>query len=212
MATIDLAAQPRTVLGKYVKKMRREGIIPANIYGQHLASVPIQAPALELRKVLRAAGHTGLVRITIDGAGPGITTVIRGVRKESMTGKLVHVDFQSVSMTEKMTVRVPIVLTGVAPVAELNGQIFQALEGVDVECLPGDIPQHFEVDVSGMDASDSQIHVRDLALAGNVTLLTDGDVVIAAVRMPSVEEPEEGEEAAETGAAPAATEEAGAAE
>src|SRR4051794_32307783 len=99
MATIDLQADMRSVIGKKVKQLRRAGVVPANIYGNHADSMAIQVPAVELRRVVRAAGHTGLVRIVLQG-GP-VTTVVRHVQKESMTGNLVHVDFQAVALNEK---------------------------------------------------------------------------------------------------------------
>lgn len=216
MATIDLAAQPRTIIGKKVKQLRREGVVPANIYGRHADSVAIQVPAVELRHVLRAAGHTGLVRIALDGDRAPVTTLVRQIRRESMTGNLIHVDFQRVSMTEKMTVTVPVLLVGRAPITDEGAIVVQSRDAVDVECLPGDIPQHFEVDISGVASTDAVLHVRDIAVPENVTMLTDGDIVLVGVSMSAAEEAEEaveeaGEEPVEA-EAEAQTEEAAAPE
>ncbi|HZU75332.1 MAG TPA: 50S ribosomal protein L25 [Dehalococcoidia bacterium] len=210
MATIDLTAERRTVLGKKVKQLRRSGVVPANIYGHHVESTPIQAPAHELRRVLRAAGHTNLVRISLAGAAPA-TTIVRHVSRAATTGELVHVDFQAVSMTETMTVRVPVLLVGHAPITDADGMVVPVLDGIEIECLPGDIPQHFELDVSGMDSSTAVLHVRDVALPENVTLLSDPDLVLASVTMASTEEAAEAIE--EAGAEPVeVSEEAPAAE
>ena len=193
MATIDLSARPRTVLGKKVKRLRREGIVPANIYGHNVTSTAIEAPHLELRRVIRSAGHTGLVRINLDGERAPRTTVIRSIQRKFTTGDVIHVDFQEVSLTEKMTVRVPVMLIGTAPVSDLGGLVVQILDHVEVECLPGDIPSHFEADISGMIEMTSQVQARDLPLPENVTLLSDDTLLIASVTVETQEEEEEPE-------------------
>jgi len=193
MATIDLSARPRTVLGKKVKRLRREGIVPANIYGHNVTSTAIEAPHLELRRVIRSAGHTGLVRINLDGERAPRTTVIRSIQRKFTTGDVIHVDFQEVSLTEKMTVRVPVMLIGTAPVSDLGGLVVQILDHVEVECLPGDIPSHFEADISGMIEMTSQVQARDLPLPDNVTLLSDETLLIASVTIETQEEEEEAE-------------------
>jgi large subunit ribosomal protein L25 len=195
MASIDLSARPRTTLGKKVKQLRRRGIVPANIYGRNQESVAVEAPAVELKRIVRAAGHTGLVVVNLDGEATPRTVVVRGIQRAAMTGELVHVDFQQVSMTVRMSVRVPITLTGTAPVSADGGIIVQALDGLDVECLPGDIPQHIAVDISDMASTDAQIHVRDLVLPVSVTLQTDEALLVASVAAGSAE-PEAGAEEA----------------
>lgn len=207
MANTELAAQPRTILGKKVGRLRRSGLVPCNVYGRNQPSTAVQVPERELKHAVRVAGHTGLIAIAIDGEGTPRTTLVREIQRYAMTGELKHVAFQQVSMTEKMTVPVPVVLAGHAPVTDLDGIVVQALDRVDVECLPGDIPQHIEVDISGMIGFDSQVHVRDLPLPGNVTVLTDPDLLVASVTRQVVEE-EEAPAAEEAEAEAAAAEEA----
>lgn len=207
MANTELAAQPRTILGKKVSGLRRQGLVPCNIYGRNQPSLAVQVPERELKRVVRAAGHTGLVAISIDGDGAPRTAVVREIQRYAMTGELKHVAFQQVSLTEKMTVAVPFVLSGHAPVVDLDGIVVQALDQVSVECLPQNIPQHIEVDISGMTGFDSQIHVRDLRLPGNVTVLTDPDLLVASVTRQAAAEEEAAPAAEEAGAeAEAATE------
>ena len=196
MATTDLNVSPRTVLGKKVSRLRREGLVPANIYGRHIESTAISVPAVELRRVLRASGHTGLISIAIAGDSAPRTVLVRDVRREAMTGNMLHVDFQQVSMTVRMTVRVPVVLIGQAPVADIGGVVYPALDSIEVECLPGDIPQHVEVDISGMSTPDAMIHVSDLVVPGDVTILTDPALVLASVTVETGAEEEEAAEAA----------------
>src|SRR5579883_3288320 len=155
MANTELAAQPRTILGKKVGQLRRQGLVPCNVYGRNQASTAVQVSERELKHAVRAAGHTGLVAISIDGEAASRTAVVREIQRFAMTGELKHVAFHQVSMTEKMTVAVPLALTGHAPIVDLDGTVVQALDRVDVECLPGDIPQHVEVDISGMTSFDA---------------------------------------------------------
>jgi large subunit ribosomal protein L25 len=208
MANTELAAQPRTILGKKVGRLRRQGLVPCNIYGRNQPSLAVQVSERELKRVVRAAGHTGLVAISIDGDGAPRTAVVREIQRYAMTGELRHVAFQQVSLTEKMTVAVPLTLAGHAPIADLDGVVVQALDRVEVECLPGDIPQHIEVDISGMTDFDSQIHVRDLPLPGNVAMLADPDLLVASVTRQTAAEEEEAPAAEEAAEAEAAAEEA----
>jgi len=203
MATFDLSARPRTTLGKKVKRLRREGIVPANIYGHNVESTAVEVAVLELRRVIREAGHTALVRINLDGERAPRTVLVRRIQRKATTGMPIHVDFQQVSMTERMTVRVPLRLVGEAPVIDEDPELvlIQNLDGIEVECLPGDIPQHVEADVSKMTAIDAQIHVGDIALPSTVTMLTDPALIVASVSRQSTEaegveeEPEVEEEA-----------------
>ncbi len=199
MASIELSARPRTVLGKKAKLLRLQGIIPANIYGRNIPSTAIEVPQAELRRVIKAAGHTGLVQLSLEGEAAPRNAVIRGIQRKFTTGNVIHVDFQEVSMTRRMTVRVPIVLEGSAPVTDLDGVIVQSVDAIDVECLPGDIPQHIVADISGMTAFDSQIHVHDIKTPAGVTILTDPSILLATVTTASREEEptEEAEEAEE---------------
>src|SRR5581483_11361519 len=156
MATYELHARPRTTLGKKVKAMRRAGLIPANIYGGHVASTAIEAPMLELRRVIREAGRNNLVNIVIEGEAAPRAVLIRKVQRKPTTDALLHVDFQQVSMRERMTVNLPIRFVGVAPIVETGDVlVIEALANVDVECLPGDIPSHLEAALGGLTAFDS---------------------------------------------------------
>jgi large subunit ribosomal protein L25 len=201
MATIELHAQPRTILGKKVKAMRRRGVVPANIYGNHVESTAIEAELLELRRVIREAGRTNIVNIVIAGEAAPRSVVIRKVQRKPTNDAILHVDFQQVSMREMMTLSIHVRLTGVAPIVEIgDGVIVEALSNVEVECLPGDMPQHIEADLSGLDSFDSHIKVGDLRAPRGVTILTDPDLIIASVTRSAASE-SAADEAAEAAAA-----------
>jgi large subunit ribosomal protein L25 len=201
MPNLTLAAQRRTVLGKKVAALRRGGITPANIYGHNVASTAIQADTHDLNLLVRRAGHTSLISVDVEGEREPRSVLVRDLQRKATTGQLIHVDFIQVSMREKLSVTVPIQLTGHAPVLDTtDAMVFQNLDTLAVECLPGDIPQQIEVDVSGLVDTTSSIHVRDLAVPANVTVLTDPDLVVVNVTLRFVEVEEE-EEAAELPAA-----------
>jgi large subunit ribosomal protein L25 len=216
MAEIELQAEPRSILGKNVAKLRRSGITPANIYGHNVASQAIQLSTIDLTHTLRAARGTHLVRLSLTGEQAPRMVLVRQISRKPTNDQLLHVDFYEVSMTEKTTVEIPIVLVGAAPIADSgDGLVIQQIQALTVECLPGDIPDHIEADISSLVDLHSAVHVSDLRLASGVTTSWEPtDVVISVSRKVMAEEEEEAAEAAEGELAEAAapTEEAAAAD
>lgn len=205
MAAITLAAQRRTVLGKKVAGLRRAGMTPANIYGHNVASTAVQVDTHELDRLVRRAGRTALITLSLDGEHEPRNVLVRDLTRRATTGQLLHVDFMQVSMREKLTVSVPLVLTGHAPVLDTtDATLVQSIDTLSVECLPGDIPQQIEVDVSGLTDTTSAIHVRDLVVPANVTVTNDPDTSVVGVTLRAAEAEEEAAAAAEAGEAPAA--------
>lgn len=201
MATLTLATKRRTILGKKVAVLRRAGITPANIYGHNVASTAIEVETHELDRLLRRAGRTALVTLRVDGETDSRAVLVKDVRRLPTTGTLLHVDFIQVSMTETLTVTVPLVFVGEAPVLEtVRAMVNQSLDSVTVECLPNDIPQYIDVDLTTMTDATSVIHVRDLVTPSNVVIINDPDVVVAGISL------QVAEEAAETSGAATAAE------
>ncbi len=211
MARRELVVEPRHVLGKKVRGLRREGVVPGNIYGHNVASLAVQLDGLEFQKALRAMTANEVIDLKVNGERAARPAVIHEVQRDALTGGILHADFYQVSLREKMRASVPIVLVGTSvAAADLGGILLQQLDSLDVEALPLDIPTRIEADVSVLEALDTSIHVRDLPFPANVTVLTDGDVAVASVSAPRITE-EEAEAAAaeeEAAAAPAAEEEA----
>jgi large subunit ribosomal protein L25 len=217
MANSELQVAPRTVLGKKVAQLRRDGKTPANVFGHRIESAAVEADTVELTHLLRGITRNAIINLSVDGEPAPRTVVIRDVTRDAVTGKLLHIDFYQVSMTEKMRADVPVVLVGTSDaVATYGGVLLQTLETVQVEALPNDIPTQFAADVSRLAQLEDALHVRDLDVdTAKVTLHTDLDVVVARVaspRLAAAEEeaaaaPAEGAEAAATpaaGEAPAA--------
>ena len=207
MSTLELRAEPRSIVGKKVRFLRRQGIVPGNVYG-HAASTAIQIASRDVEQTIHRAGRTQLVSLAVAGDEP-TTVLVKAWQRHPYKGDLLHVDFYRVAMTERLRMDVPIRLTGDAPAVKLTGGTpFQAQATLSVECLPADIPEAIEVDISGLSEVDASIFVRDLAAPSGVTILTDGDEMVVKILAPTVE-PEaeaaaEGEAVAEAMAAPAA--------
>lgn len=194
----------RDVLGKKVKKLRREGILPANIYGRDVASAAVQVPYKDFQKIYKETGETGLLYLTLEGKQRPV--LIHNVQLDYITQKPLHADFYQVNLKEKVKTMVPVVITGEAKaVSEKVGTLLQTLNEIEVEALPTELPENFEVDVTHLAAVDDQITVGDLKKADGVEILTDaGQTIVKIAQLvepepePTVEEtaPTEGEEGA----------------
>jgi large subunit ribosomal protein L25 len=201
MADVQLSVDPREVTGKKVKSLRRQGIIPAHLYGRGTDSLALQAPQQAVTHLLRTAGRNAIIDLQIGGEPQARPVVLRSVQRDPVSGELVHLDFFQVSLTEKMKVGVPLVLVGEAPaVSVFGGVLLQSLDHLNIEALPTDVPQHVEIDVSHLDALDSALFVRDLPIPSGVHVLDDPGLVVAKVAAPrlavEVEKAAEEEEAA----------------
>jgi large subunit ribosomal protein L25 len=187
MDQIELEVQPRSVVGKKVKVLRREGLLPCVVYGRTDAK-NIQAPELDAARAIgQASGQ--LITLKVDGEDEGRMVLAR----EVISGQLLHADFLEVDITERIEVSVPLLLVGEPSLVEANEAVLlQALNEVEIECLPTDILQSIEVDVSGLEDFSDAIYVRDLQLPTTVELLTPGDEMVA--RLDTIEEEEEEEE------------------
>jgi large subunit ribosomal protein L25 len=216
MADLALNARPRTTLGKKVKVLRRQGVTPANIYGHNVESLAIEAETVELALLLRRAGRTQLIQVSIDGESSPRRVLVRQTARRATTDELLHVDFFEVSMREKLSVDVPLTIVGEAPAVEqFDAIIVQALDTISVECLPGDIPSNIEVDISTLVDTTSAVHVRDLVAPRGVEILNDPDLPVVTVTAKTAAAAEEEEAAVEEAAevaAEAAAEEAAAEE
>ena len=199
MADLALTARPRTVLGKKVKSLRRGGVTPANVYGHNVPSLAIEVDSIELNQMLRRAGRTALVQVTIEGETTARPVLVREYTRRATNDELLHVDFFQVSMREKLTVVVPLTLVGDAPVVEqFDAIVVAAMDSVSVQCLPAEIPSHIDVDISSLVDPSSNVYVRDLRVPSGVEILADPDLPVASVslKVAEEEEVEEAEEAA----------------
>ena len=201
----DLQVDPRDVTGKKVRSLRRQGIIPAHLYGRSTDSLALQASTPSVTTLLRTAGANAIISLQINGEPEPRPVVLRGVQRHPVTDELLHVDFFQISLTERLRADVPLVLIGEAPAVQVfGGVLLQGLDHISIEALPTEIPSHIDVDVSGLDVLDSAVHVRDLVIPEGAELLTDPDQVAAKVEAPRLVVEEEVAAPTEEAAAEAA--------
>jgi large subunit ribosomal protein L25 len=182
MEEIVLNVQPRTVIGKQVKALRRDGNVPAVLYSRRGEPVVLQANNRELLRVLARAGGSRLVRLNITGAKDAPMALVREVQREPIKGSVLHVDFFGVSMTEAIKVEIPIRYDGVSPAVTRNeGVLIHAMDSVEIECLPGDLIDSVAIDVSTLEKVGDVIRVSDLRVPAAVKLLADSDSTVARV-------------------------------
>ena len=196
----QLAAEIRTVVGKKVRFLRRQGMTPGNIFGHAVDSTAIQLSTREIEHALSHVPRSSLLSLNVQGSKPA-TVMVKAVNRKPTTGELYHVDFYQVSMTEKLRADIPLALVGVAPAADTyDATILQAMDSLHVECLPGDLPPQIAVDLSRLAAIDDAIFVRDLELPHGVVAMVGEDELIVKALAPTIAEElaeEEAEAAAE---------------
>ena len=184
----QLPAQRRVVAGKEVSRLRRQGIVPAVVYGHGEPSESIQVDARRFDELRRRVGRNALVDLRLDESRPR-PVLVHGVQEHPVSRRVVHVDFFLVKMTEELTVDVPLVMTGTSEAADrMGGTLLHLTDQVKVKALPADLPQTVELDVTPLHSFDAVLHVRDIALPARVTLLTDPDEPVARVQPPRIEE------------------------
>ena len=187
MEKIVIKAELRSVIGKQVKALRRQGILPGVIYGHTVTPMSI---SLDLHDAsLALAGLTSSSIITIDVEGKQYPVLVREKQKNYVKNSLIHVDFQAVSLTEKIRTAVAIELHGVAPaIKDFNGIVVHNLSQLEVEALPQDLPERIVVDLTKLAHLGDAVHVRDLVISDKVDILTDGDESIVVVTAAGEEE------------------------
>ena len=191
MEQIDLNAEIRTTTGKQVARIRSNGFVPAVIYGSHYAATPIQVESKVLHKTLARAAGNMLINLRIPGHEP-VPVLARQVQRATLKHHIIHVDFQHVVMTEKITADVPLKLVGESPAVRLlAGVLVHGIDRLSVHCLPADLPGTIEVDLSRLAKFQDSVTVADLHLPANVTIMAEPETVIARIEAPRVAEAEE---------------------
>ena len=192
---VELTAEKRTVTGKHVRQLRRDGWVPGVMYGHGFEPVPLQFEERSLAHILSKVGGSQLVGINVKGDKQPEMVLVRDVQRDPIRGNFLHVDFYRVRMTERLTAEVPLVVVGESAVIEAGeGILLQGISAIEVECLPGDLVDAIEVDLSDLVEIDQGIYVRDLAVPAGIDVLTDIDEMIVRIVPLEAEEIEEEEE------------------
>ena len=206
---LTLRAEPRTVHGKKVNRLRREGLIPGVVYGPVVeGTVSVSVNQREFDKFFRNVGHSSIFTLNWDGGSQPV--LIREVQVDPVTRASLHIDFFAPNMNVTLRAAVQVVLTN--PSDAIEGVLQHILTEVEVEALPANLPHQIDADASGLVAVGDAVHVRDLTAPAGVTIVTDGDELIASVVAEAAQEAAESEEAAAEEAAAGAAEEAAAEE
>jgi large subunit ribosomal protein L25 len=204
MEKVVLNATKRDVVGKQVKALRREGKLPAVIYGRHTEPVNINLDAHSASLTLGRLTPSSLVTINVDGTE--YPSLVREKQRDYIKNRLLHVDFLAVSLDEKIRTYVVVNFIGVSPaVKDYNAVLVKNLEQLEVECLPTDLPERIDVDISVLQRPGEGIRVRDVKISDNVRILNDEDTMVAVATFAKVEEEAVAVPGAEA-AAPAAEE------
>lgn len=198
MEKILLKAEPRTVIGKQVNRLRREGKLPAVIYGSKIDPKPITLDLREATKTLSTVSSSSLVTIVL--SGKEYPSLVREKQIDFIMGTLKHIDFLAVSLTEKIRASVSVVFTGEAPaIKDHNAILSSGLSQIEIEAYPQDLPESFTVDISVLENIGDSILVKDIPVSENVEILSDLEemVLFASSQKAEVEEEEELEEETE---------------
>jgi large subunit ribosomal protein L25 len=204
MEKVVINATKRDVVGKQVKALRRAGKLPAVIYGRHTEPININLEAHTASMALAKLTSSSLVTINVDGTE--YFALVREKQRDYIKNRLLHVDFLAVSMTEKLRTRVSVHFIGVSgAVKDFNAVLVKNLEELEVECLPTDLPERIDVDITALVRPGDGIRVKEVNVPDTIRLLNDSETMVAVATFAKVEE-ETAAVAGVEGAAPSSTE------
>ncbi len=184
---IILKAKKRKILGKKNKQLRKQGYIPAVIYGHQFEALPLQVDAKEFAEVLKKAGESTLIRLEI-GEGKSHPVLIHDLTRDPVTDEILHIDFYRIKAGEEITAEIPLVFEGVSPaVKDLGGVLLTNIKSVKITALPKDLPKDIKVDVSLLKTFEDHIKISDLAVPTGVKIEGDAEEIVALVKPPRTE-------------------------
>lgn len=190
MDKIVVKASRREVVGKKVKQLRREGKLPAVIYGKHISPLPVTMDLRETSKLLRDVGRSSVLTIEVDGEE--FSALVRDRQRDIFSGEYLHIDFLAISLTEKVRTQVGIALEGESSaIKDFGAILITGLERLEIECLPSDLPERITVDVSSITNIGDGIYVKDLVIPDGVEVHEDPEDMIVVATAPTMEEEEE---------------------
>lgn len=210
MEIFNLKATQRNTFGKSpARALRRQGLIPAILYGPKRETLPLTVSPIDLDKIYKTSGTEQVIlNLVIENGGTQkVTVLVKEVQASPVTRQYLHMDFLEISLDEEIVVRVPVEVTGKSTGIERGGFLQLVRHELEVSCLPSDMPDKIEVDITDLDIGDA-IHVEDIALDDRIRMLAEPGHTVLTVVAPTVEEEElpeeeeeveEGEEAAEEG-------------
>lgn len=191
---MELAVQKREIIGKKTNALRRNGLIPAELYGKGIENLHLAIPIKDFNKVFKQAGESSLVNVIL--ANKKYPAMITDVSRDPVTDEILSVDFHQVRLDEKIKIKVPFEFIGIAPVVkEKNGILVKAMHEIEVEALPGNIPHSIPVKLDGLLDIGQSIYIKDLGTIEGVRFLVPGATVIVTATPQITEEEEKALEA-----------------
>lgn len=187
MTALELKSKKREILGKKVKTLRNQGLVPAVVYGGKEGSIPLVLELKEFKKIFKHAGETTLIKLFIDDTN-WKNVLIHDSSRDSVTDEIKHIDFYEVKMDEKIAAKIPLIFTGNAPaISDLGGVLVKAMQELEIRALPADLPHEIEVDISPLKTFDDNILVKDMKLSKNIEVLENISASVASVTPPRSE-------------------------
>ena len=181
---MQLKASPRQPLGKRSRRLMREGKVPAIVYGHNTDPTPVTLDRIEFQKVFVKSGRTHLVDLVIDKPDGSRTekVIIREIQTHPRRQGPIHVDFYQVNLQERIQVEVPVHVVGEsAPVKQGDGDVLQPMHSIRVECLPTEIPEDFEIDITPLDEIGAELRVSAIKVRAGVTVLDDPEELVVKI-------------------------------
>lgn len=193
MEKIKIKAEKRKIFGRKIKQLRKEGLLPANIFGGKVKSLAVQVDLKEFEKVFKSAGETGLVEIKLTDEKAERPSLIHNLQKDPVSGENLHVDFRQVNLAEKVRVAIPIEIIGESAAVAKGGVLIQLMDEIEVEALPTDLPEKFEVSIEQITELGQGIALSCLEYdQKKIKLITEQeDELIVKVEEPKEEKEEE---------------------
>lgn len=184
---IALKAELRELVGKKAKQLRKQNLIPAIMYGNKIAAQNLVVNYLDFERVYSKAGESTLVELEV--AGKKANVLIHDIQLEPMSGRYTHIDFFQVNMKEEVETEIPLEFVGESEaVKALGGVLVKNLDAIKVKCLPSDLPEKFEIDLSKLKTFEDVIAAKDLKTSKKVEIMLEDETVIAMVSEPRSEE------------------------
>lgn len=181
MEQVPLIAQKRTVLGRKVKKLRKEGFIPAHVFGHKIKTAHIQVKATEFGKVFEKVGETGIIDLAVDSEKKPV--LVKNIQVHPVSDVPLHIDFYQVNLSEKVKVNVPLEVIGEAPAVHKKiGVLLTPISELEIEALPADLPENIQVDVSNFENVGDEIKVKDLKVdRAKIEIHADEELIVAQI-------------------------------
>ena len=190
MVNLTLKVKKRIVFGKHNKLLRKQGFIPAVLYGKKTPACSLQVDSQSFKDVYKKAGDTDIIDLIIEDEKKEQkkSVLIYDVSNHFLDGLPIHIDFYEVEMDKLITAHIPIIFIGEAPAIKLGGVLVKPTQEIEVEALPMDLPHEIIVDISTLTDFDQTLYVKDINFPSKVKVLIDGDTPVVTINAPITEE------------------------